>query len=273
MSDDLPQVDPLTGAAPFPDDLEQPDLEEAGDNAAGEPKSHLFGGGTTRTNRDWDVAKKMYIEGVKTDTGIEYLSMDEVARRLGYPPNRTREKGARDGWRAERAQWQAQVEQQRRVNRANAMSQKALQLDNDAGQVATTGLTLVQAKMTEIAQVAQRARSAAGPGGGSGDAIDPLELTRLAQAADLFHKIGLRAVGDPETHRLEITGAGGAPIEIAAELKRDDPTRISSVLAVLQQAGLDGVLPELPAGGYRARPADEDIVDVEFDEDPDDYDG
>lgn len=276
-------ADPDTGIVYFPDEAASPpgDLEPAADQPADQPTEapaegtpgwyarHDGGGGL---KRDWDIAKRMYVEGVKTDTGIDYLSMDEVARRLGYPANRTREKGARDGWRAERAQWQAQVEQQRRVNRANAMSQKATQLDNDAGTVATTGLTLVQAKMTEIAQLAQRARSEAGPGGGSGTAIDPLELTRLAQAADLFHKIGLRAVGDPETHRLEITGAGGAPIEIAAELRRDDPTRISSVLAVLQQAGLDGVLPELPAGGYRARPADEDIVDVEYEEEDDDDD-
>lgn len=262
----------MTGAAPFPDDL--PD-DEPGEATEEPKKSTLFGGGPRpETRRDWDIAKRMYIEGVKTDTGIDYLSLDEVARRLGYPPNRTREKAARDGWRAERAQWQAQVEQQRRVNRANAMSQKALQLDNDASQVATTGLTLVQAKMTEIAQLAQRARTEAGPGGGSGAAIDPLELTRLAQAADLFHKIGLRAVGDPETHRLEITGVGGAPIEIAAELKRDDPTRISSVLAVLQQAGLDGVLPELPAGGYQPRSEldddlGDDIVDGEVVDDDD----
>lgn len=242
--------------------VDEPD-DEAGEEAAEDaeeraPGSHLFGGGyrggnTPAEPRDWDAAKRMYIEGIKTDTGIDYPSMDEVARRLGYPANRTREKGARDGWRAERIAWQQQVEHTRRVNRANAMSQKAVQLDNDASQVATTGLTLVQAKMTEIAQTAQRARSEAGPGGSSGAAIDPLELTRLAQAADLFHKIGLRAVGDPETHRLEITGANGAPVEIAAALKRDDPTRISSVLAVLQSAGLEGVLAELPDGGYVAR--------------------
>lgn len=217
---------------------------------------------------DWERAKKLYVEGVTRDEGIHYPSLREVAALVGAPENRIKEKSATAGWTAERAAWQAQVEVTRRQARANAMTQKAVKLDNDAVRVAETGLTLVQAKMTEVAQAAQRARSEAGPGGGSGGSIDPLELTRLAQAADLFHKIGLRAVGDPETHRLEITGANGAPIEIAAQLRRDDPERISSVLAVLHQAGLEDVLGKVQPT-YRDRPDLElggtgDVVDGEL---------
>jgi hypothetical protein len=196
--------------------------------------------GLARREYDWPAIRRRYVEGVRDgDEGVtQWPSLDAVAEHFGVAANRVREKSAQEGWRTQRTQWQAQLEATRRQAKAAAMSKEATNLDGRALDASKLGLQLAVTRLTEIGQAAQRARSEAGPGGGSGGVIDAQEMQRLAQAVDLWHKIGLRAVGDPETHRLEITGANGAPIEIAAELRRDDPSRMAGVLGVLQQAGL-----------------------------------
>lgn len=189
---------------------------------------------------DWPKIKARYVEGVKDDTEglVVWPSLAEVADHFGVIAVRVKERSSREGWVAQRSAYQAQVEATRQHAKAAAMSRESTQLDSTALTASKTGLQLCIAKLSEIGSAAQKARTAAGPGGGSGGVIDALEQQRLAAAVDLWYKIGLRAVGDPELHRLEITGANGAPIEIAAELRRDDPTRLAGVLGVLAQAGL-----------------------------------
>lgn len=195
--------------------------------------------GDHRRRYDWTAVKRRYVEGVRNpDEGVvDWPTLQEVADHFGLPASRVREKSAMEAWREERVRWQAEFEARRRQAKAAAMSKEAVNLDGKALDAAKTGLQLCLAKLTEIGQQAQRRRSqTAGEGGLTG--IDSQEQMRLAQAVDLWHKIGLRAIGDPETMRLEVTGAGGRPIEIATELKRDDPTRLQGVLSVLAQAGL-----------------------------------
>lgn len=196
---------------------------------------------------DWPAIKARYVEGVKPRDGDTFLwpTTQEVADHFGCSVHTLREKSSREGWLAQRSQWQAQVEAKRREARANALVAKAVNLDSKALSAAEAGIGLCMARLQEIGAAHQAARAAAGPGGASSGAIDALEQTRLAQAIDLWHKIGLRAVGEPEAQRIELTGANGAPLEITAELRRDDPTRIATVLGVLQQAGLG----ELFGGG------------------------
>jgi hypothetical protein len=200
----------------------------------------LAGNGQIRRTYDWTAIRRRYVEGVRNgDEGVtEWPSLDAVAEHFGAAPNRVREMSAKEGWRGQRAQWQAQLEATRRQAKAAAMSKEATALDGRALDAAKMGLQLAIARLAEIGQQAQRARSDAGVGGAPAGVIDAQEQQRLAQAVDRWHKIGLRAVGDPETHRVEITGANGAPLEIAAELRRDDADRLAGVLGVLQQAGL-----------------------------------
>jgi hypothetical protein len=198
------------------------------------------GGGLRRTY-DWPAIRARYVEGVlDRDQGITlWPSLDECAAHFGVVPARVREKSASEGWVEQRARYQQRTEAVRQHARAAALSKKATELDGRALDSAKLGLQLCFARLTEIGQAQQRRRAdTAGSPGAGGAAVDAQEQTRLAQAVDLWHKVGLRAVGDPETTRVEITGANGQPIEIAAELRRDDPHRITGVLAVLAQAGL-----------------------------------
>lgn len=191
---------------------------------------------------DWDAIRHRYVEGVKTDRGVEWPSLGDVALHFDLPANRIREKAAQQGWTGQRKAWQAQAEATRRQARAAALSKEATDLDSRALDSAKSGIQLCSIKLAALTNEVARARQEAGPGGAADKAaaaaVDALEMTRLAQAIDLFHKLGLRAVGDPETHRVELTGPNGRPIEISAELQRDDPSRLTGVLAVLTQAGL-----------------------------------
>lgn len=194
-----------------------------------------------RRTYDWPTIKKMYVEGIKDarGDGHSWPALDDVARMNKVAANRVRERSAAEGWVAERQRWQQQLEQVRRQGRAHALSKAAMDLDSSALDAAKNGLMLCTVAEQAIANRVQAARQAGGPG--AAVPIDALELQRLAAAIDLFHKVGLRAAGDPETHRVELTGAGGAPIEISQELRRDDPHRLADVLSVLRQAGLGDV--------------------------------
>lgn len=184
---------------------------------------------------DWPAVRRYYVEGYKTDTTVAWPSLDETAAHFDVNPGRVKEKSAQEGWVTLRQRWQAQVETKRQQARAAQLAKQGVDLDNAALESARVGMQLCAFELKRIGQAAQNARAG---GDLTAGRIDALEMTRIASAIDLFHKVGLRAIGDPETMRLELTGANGAPIEIASELRRDDPTRIAGVLGVLQQAGL-----------------------------------
>lgn len=187
---------------------------------------------------DWPAMRGKYVEGIKQADSVHWPTLDELSVEYGIPDYRVRQKASKEGWRAQRTAWQAQVEATRRQNRANALSQKGVNLDNAALDAAQLGLQLCFAKLQDIGARITKARSEAGPGDAARIDLDSLEQARLATAVDLWHKVGLRAIGDPETLRVELTGANGAPIEIASELRRDDPSRLAQVIAVLERAGL-----------------------------------
>jgi hypothetical protein len=196
-------------------------------------------GGTVR-NYDWPSIKRRYVEGVKGrgEEATVWPSLNEVAEHFGVTASRVREKAAQDGWTEQRKQWQAYMERTRQQARAAALAQSGVDLDNRAIDASKVGLQLLNALLADIGARAQQARSQDKP---LSSVLSALEMQRVASAVDLFHKIGLRAVGDPEVTRLEITGANGRPLEIGSELRRDDPDRLATVLAVLQQAGMGDI--------------------------------
>jgi hypothetical protein len=59
-----------------------------------------------------------------------------------------------------------------------------------------------------------------------------------------WHTLAQRALGEPETIRTELVGAGGGPVEVTsdvrAELVRDDPERLYGFIVALQRTMGDG---------------------------------
>jgi hypothetical protein len=229
------------------DDLE-PEVEQLDDPAEeGDAKPAQI-----RREYDWPKLRRAYVEGWKPEgaeadkeSGTHWPSLLEVAERFNVSPNRVREKSAADGWRDARAAWQAQVEQTRQKRRATQLAAKVDDLDAGALRGAELGVGVIASRLQDIAKAVQAAKLAGVEGGYP--LVDSREMKALAEALDLFHRIGLRAVGDVEVQRMEITGANGAPL--AVELRRDDPERLVGVLAVLEEAGAKEYFASLGAGG------------------------
>lgn len=220
------------------------------DEADGEPDlAHLAGKGVAWSRRtyDWPAIRARYVEGVvdpddDTHGRILWPSLKEVAEHFGAADQRVREKSAAEGWVEQRAKWQQQIERDRQEQRSKHLAKEAGDLDASALKAGKFGVTLVVARLAEIAE-AQKARAGLpAVEKAYSTVIEARELEALGKAADLFHRIGLRAVGDPETQRMEITGANGQPLDLGSALRRDDPNRIAGVLSILAQAGIAGIL-------------------------------
>lgn len=226
---------------------------EAATNAARDPITGNFRSRnpdvTPPEQRNWDVIRRFYIEGHRDPNhagAVVWPSLTETANHFKVPWATVRDYSRSEGWVQQRADYQALVEDRRRRTKAQQLATQATQLENRALESAQLGLQLIFARLGEIAQEAQANRAASVGEGRAKSGIKADEQQKLAAAADLWHKIGLRAIGDPETHRVELTGPGGRPIEIAQELRRDDPDRLTGVLAVLQRAGLGDIFRSVP---------------------------
>lgn len=266
---DTPADTPETGA----DTPDTADTPGDNDGEPAPPEGYLtaaFPPGQARKGRriyDWPAIKRRYVEGVPLNDGsglTEWPSLDAVAEHFGMPPQRIREKSSIEGWVGLRQKWQAQMEATRQQARANALAQAGTEVDKKALDASQLGLQLCLAVLGDRARAVQAQRTANNGQEGAHITMSALELSRLAQAVDLWHRIGLRAVGDPEVTRLEVTGAGGRPIEITSELKRDDPQRLAGVLAVLTQAGLGDLFGGAdPRGALEARRGDDGVYSTE----------
>ena len=188
---------------------------------------------------DWAQIKARYVEGVPDGNGsLLWPSLSEVADHFGAGVQRVKEKSSMERWVAQRTAYQNQIERTRQQARVARLTQEGAIVDDRALEAAKTGLQLCLVALTEKAQAAQRRRTET-LGEAMSSGIDALEMQRIASAIDAFHKIGLRATGAGDAvARVEIPRAAGANTDISTELRRDDPTRLAGVLAVLAEAGL-----------------------------------
>lgn len=196
---------------------------------------------------DWPTIRARYVEGYLDGEKQCWPTLTDVAEHFGANYQMVRERSGKEGWRERRAKWQAQMDAERQQLKAQRLAKEADELDTSALNVSKLGVGLVYARLQEIAQVANDARKRQERTG-----INSRELDELARAADLLHRIGLRALGDPDSQRLEISGS----IDITHELRRDDPDRLAQVLSVLHAAGIDvGIEGADPEGGEPWRAA------------------
>lgn len=96
--------------------------------------------------------------------------------------------------------------------------------------------------------------------------VDARELSTLAAAAAAWHTLALKSLGESEVRRVEVSGPGGAPVQVQAatiyqELTRDDPSRLHSLMAAYGRA-IFGVVEDdeplaLAAGDDGADPGDD----------------
>lgn len=209
----------------------------------------------SRRKYDWDNARIAYVEGMVDDNGERHFpTLQEVSEEFIIPPHRVRERSSKESWKEQRAAFQAHLDKVRQDKRAKELAQDAVDMDSKALASAKAGLQLVQARLGELAQALQRARREAQehPDEHPPPAFDSRELDSLARAAQGWHQLSSKAIGDVETTRTEIVGSHGGPVEVrqsvTAELRKDDPERLSAFVVALNRAGVLGEIASTVAG-------------------------
>lgn len=141
----------------------------------------------------WDDLRTAYVEGwLLADGSYHWPSYAEVTERV-HPEGRAdhvRRRGGDEGWNEARRIHQAELERQRRQERASELAEVTVRLDNRALRAAETGLAVVQMR---LAAMAQRMQEAANAGARGPD--ESAEANRLALAGVRFHVLGMRALG------------------------------------------------------------------------------
>lgn len=215
-----------------------------------------------RRKYDWESVKQVYVEGRVDDSGNRtYPTLQQVADLFEIQSSRVREAAARGEWTAARAAFQAHVEKVRQEKRAADLAKEGVALDESALKVSKLGVSLITARIGEIAnemgkrsQAKKKYEEAKARGAGPEEldeidydpwappAVDSREVSSLASAATQWHSLAMKALGEPETVRHELTGANGSPLEvrssIRAEMVRDDPARLHALLVAVERAQL-----------------------------------
>lgn len=192
---------------------------------------------------NWLEAKRVYVEGIPdAESGLRFVSMAEIGQTFDVSEAAVKKRASREGWVAERAAFVAKIEDRRQRRRANRLAIESEKLDTSVLDAAKAGVTLVKMRMHEVAERSKDSlRSDARQ-----TRIDARELSVLATALDVFHRVALRALGDPDAMKThEVTNWRGNPQHISEALKRDDPERLAAVIAILGEVGLDDALPGL----------------------------
>lgn len=206
----------------------------------------------SNTRHDWRAIEDFFVEGELDDQGNRsWPTQRRVAELFEVSERLVRERIAAEDLSGRRAAFKANHEKILAGKRAADLAKEATELDASALRVAKVGLQLLNLRSGEILKAVADKRKAQQEAVASGEEyedyglspIDPKELAALAAAGESYQRIGARALGEVETTRTELTGVGGAPLQVQshvsvrAELVRDDRSRMASVLTMLAAAG------------------------------------
>lgn len=205
----------------------------------------------------WDQLRRDFIEGVPvsgTKDERVWPTLREIADDNQVPYTRVRKRAAAERWTEHKVAAQNQARITRLRKRAESIEVNALDFDEKAHSVAKLGMSLVAGRMAEIGQemqVKKQFRDQAIADLQQGIAVDPKdlysavrysELEGLAQAADRFQTIGMKALGtDAQRIDINATGTGDTNVSIVNvtnELARDDAERLGDVFEAMAESGL-----------------------------------
>lgn len=208
---------------------------------------------------DWDTIRQHFIMGIPEELGggnekeaRKFVNLPETARHWKMPVQTLREKAAKERWYDQRKQYQHRLETTKRTRRISELQSESVDFDANALKTAKLGMSMVTARVAEIAQDYQerkRIRDEAIERARNGGLVDPSEvqtsidakeLDTLSHAASQWHTLGQKALGI-DVQRHEITGDNGEPIEVNAkvsvteELNMDNPDRLADFITVIQR--------------------------------------
>jgi hypothetical protein len=209
-----------------------------------------------RGYRDWLAAERLYVQGVTADDGTHYWpSAPKVAWMLGVPAQSIRQHCAKYKWVAKRRDFVALLKQKEAEHKAEALAASRVHDEFEIHSAAMQGVELVTRRLKQVKAADERVTrarqayyklrdegadiaelEATGYDPFQADPIDARELQAISGALQSFHVVVQKATGG-EAVRVEVTGAGGGPLEmrhsVRQELEADDVDRVARLFEVM----------------------------------------
>lgn len=238
---------------------------------------------------DWTTIRSEYVEGILKDDAKDefdrwWPTYEDLAKRHGTAITTIQGRGSKERWRNLKDQQAVEYTKARQRKRADKIANAAIQFDDNALKVGEMGVALIMSRLGEVAtemRMRKDTRAEAVERLARGEdvkvkdlrsAVYHQEMLSLANAAEKFQQIGLRALGTLEgnttINQLNVDASTNT-MNVAQELIRDDKERAGALVAAFAEIGA------LPAGFIEAlgtvdRKEREDLVDAEIVEDPKD---
>lgn len=238
---------------------------------------------------DWVRIRQEYVEGIpnpkgKGDMDRWWPTYADLAARHGCAEVTVRTRASKERWKNLKDQQAVEYTKARQKKRAEKIANAAIQFDDNTLKVGEVGVALVMSRLSEIAtemRIRKDSRADAIERLARGEDVKPKdlrsavyhqEMLSLANAAEKFQQIGLRALGTLEgntTNTLNVNVDASTTNNVAQELIRDDKERATALVAAFAEIGA------LPAGFIEAldtvdRKEREEVVDAEIVENTED---
>lgn len=198
---------------------------------------------------DWDAAREMYM------TAQPAINMKQLSQRTGIPWEQIRNRAYKERWSAIRTREQMEILKQDRQRFLQEMGREAISFDQTGIDVAKVGMGIVAERLIEITRFMQAADGVRAEVIKKLQNGEPLqrgdlwgvanfrEVVGLAQAAEIFQKIGRTALGTEVTDGALLSMNDTEDnmervVSIGDELTKDDPDRISAIVEVIARMGL-----------------------------------
>ena len=247
------------------------------------PKERSAG---SRPQYDWATIRDEYVngyerEGARNEFDRVYPTQVELAEKYGCAVNTIGARAARERWSALKDNAAIELTKEVQRKRARKIAHAAIQFDDNSLKVGEMGVALIMSRLSEIAtesRVRKEQRDAAIEALANGEdvkvrdlrsAVYHQEMLSLANAAEKFQQIGLRALGQEEggnTLNVNVDASTNNTMNVAQEMVRDDKERAGALVAAFAEIGA------LPAGFIESlnavdRIEREEVVDAEIVED------
>ena len=130
---------------------------------------------------DWDRVQLEYVQGRDTEQGLEWPTLEGLAKEYGIPAATVRSRAHRESWQTQRNDFHTQLTQRIREKALEQVAEKAAQLDVQAQSVARAMFIMTARRLNECLEGKRE--------------LSAIEQERLLRICDLAHKMGRRALG------------------------------------------------------------------------------
>jgi uncharacterized protein YjcR len=128
----------------------------------------------------WDLIRQDYTQGREKEGGLEWPTLEGLAKEYGIPAATIRSRAHREKWQAQRSDFHADFMQRAREKTLEQLAEKAAQLDVQAFGVARAMFIGAARKLNQSLE---------------GKEMNVSEQEKLLKICDLAHRMGRRALG------------------------------------------------------------------------------